>query len=610
MNRQERYRHYLSLCAELPEGQEPIYHQFAKVACGLHADDELIVRGLEHMRVRLDCGDFRVNILLRMLYLYPDTPLLGADAKAEIEDLLLDYDYWYGENVKFPGRQIIWTENHVMLFMTCEYLAAKLYPEKIFRFRGKQGAEIALEIYPKLVDWIDLKLRIGFSEWDSNCYTEENMLSLLNLYDFSGDNVLKQKAAALLDVMTFSLALNSYKGNYCASHGRTYTRMLIARRGAPTTLLEKLLWGREEVVQEDELLGLGSLALATSTYMPQPLIEKIALDDTLELEDREQQSFDAEDAPCLGKGYDSYEDMTLFWHNMAYTHVNVVEKMYEMCEKFGIMVNPAVYPEYRYVQACRKKDIVPEACRVSTYMSRVNIINRRTPDYHLSCAQDFRKGELGFQQHIWQATMADDATIFTSHPGTLGMEDGRPDFWAGNHFHPKALQYRDTVVCIYNIIQDCPLPYSHAFFPRERFDAVYDIGRWVFAKKGDGYAALFSQNGYRWTQEGRWAGEELVCQSRQNVWICQMGRKAEYGDFQLFISEVLRCEPQCIQLSVRYSSPHGEEIRCGWDEELTVNGKSVQTRGYKRFDNPLCQSEYMSGKYAIAYKGEKLEISL
>lgn len=245
MNRQERYCHYLSLCAELPEGQEPIYHQFAKVACGLHADDELIVRGLEHMRVRLDCGDFRVNILLRMLYLYPDTPLLGADAKAEIEDLLLDYDYWYGENVKFPGRQIIWTENHVMLFMTCEYLAAKLYPEKIFRFRGKQGAEIALEIYPKLVDWIDLKLRIGFSEWDSNCYTEENMLSLLNLYDFSGDNVLKQKAAALLDVMTFSLALNSYKGNYCASHGRTYTRMLIARRGAPTTLLEKLLWGRE-----------------------------------------------------------------------------------------------------------------------------------------------------------------------------------------------------------------------------------------------------------------------------------------------------------------------------------------------------------------------------
>ena len=49
MNRQERYCHYLSLCAELPEGQEPIYHQFAKVACGLHADDELIVRGLEHM---------------------------------------------------------------------------------------------------------------------------------------------------------------------------------------------------------------------------------------------------------------------------------------------------------------------------------------------------------------------------------------------------------------------------------------------------------------------------------------------------------------------------------------------------------------------------------
>lgn len=609
MTRQEKYQTYLKLCAQQPGPQEPIYHQFARVASGLQADESTILHGLEHMRVRLDCGDFRINILLRMLYRYPDTPLVSAQAKEEIEDLLLDYDYWYGENAKFPGRQIIWTENHVMLFMTCEYLSAKLYPDKVFRFRSKTGRDTMDMLHPKLTEWIDMKLRIGFSEWDSNCYMEENMLSLLNLYDFSDDETLKRKACALLDVMTFSLALNSYQGNFCGTHGRTYTRMLLSERGAPTTLLEKLLWGKRPITAQDELLGLGSLALATSDYVPQPLIEAIALDDTLVLEDRQQQSFDVEDAQFLGKSYDTYEDMTLFWHNMAYTHVNVVGKMYEMCEKFGIMVNPAVYPEYRYVQECKKNNVEPEPCRVSTYMSRVNLMNYKTPDYHLSCAQDFRKGELGFQQHIWQATLADDAIIFTSHPGTLGVEDGRPDFWAGNHFHPKALQYRDTIVCMYHITEDCPLPYSHAYFPREKFDAVYDVGNWVFAKKGDGYAALYSQNGYTWTKEGRWADKELVCHSKQNVWICQMGRKAEYGSFLRFVSDVLRCEPVCTTTSVCYPSPHGAKICCGWEAALTVDGQPIQTRGYKRFDNALCQSAYGSGIYEICYHGDTLRIS-
>lgn len=604
-----RCRRYLRLCANLPaEGQEPIYHQFARILCGEAGDDEAILRGLEHMRVRLDCGDFRINTLLRLFYLCPETPLLAPRTRAEIRDLLLDFDYWYGENVKFPGRQIIWTENHVMLFMTAEYLAARLYPDAMFRFRGKTGAETAPMLKPKLLRWINLKLRVGFCEWNSNCYTEENMLSLLNLYDFAGDDELREKARDLLDVMTLSLALNVFDGCSASSYGRTYTRMLVNRRGANTTLLHKLLWGRAEADPGDELLGLGSLALASSTYRPRPLIAAIARDDSLVLDIREQQSFDAEDAPALGGGYDTYEQMTLFWHNMAYTHVAVVEKMFEMCERFGIMVNPAVYPEYRYLLACREKGETPAPCRVSTYMSRVNIQSRRTPDYFLSCAQDFRKGELGFQQHIWQASLAQDAVVFTSHPGTLGVEDGRPDFWAGNHFHPRVLMHRDTVFCLYNITAPCPLPYSHAFFPRDRFDEIYEVRNWVFARKQDGYLALYSEHPCHWTREGRWAGSELVCPHPQNVWLCQMGRRAEDGGFMAFISKMLSCEPQIEGGRVTYHSPRGETLRCGWDEPLTADGAPVKTRDYPRFDTPLCQSEYGSGRYRIEYKGAAMTI--
>ena len=37
----------------------------------------------------------------------------------------------------------------------------------------------------------------------------------------------------------------------------------------------------------------------------------------------------------------------------------------------------------------------------------------KTPDYMLCSAQDWLPGELGYQQHIWQATLGPDAVVFS-----------------------------------------------------------------------------------------------------------------------------------------------------------------------------------------------------
>ena len=48
--------------------------------------------------------------------------------------------------------------------------------------------------------------------------------------------------------------------------------------------------------------------------------------------------------------------------------------------------------------------LVWDLCRNTR--EQVNITTYRTPDYMLSCAQDYRPGYGGDQQHIWQATLA------------------------------------------------------------------------------------------------------------------------------------------------------------------------------------------------------------
>lgn len=122
--------------------------------------------------------------------------------------------------------------------------------------------------------------------------------------------------------------------------------------------------------------------------------------------------------------------------------------------------------------------------------------------------------------------------------------------------------------------------------------------------------ALHSQNGFSWTTEGRWADSELVCPHRENTWICQMGRKTEYGDFEIFISEILRCDISFDGAGLCYHTPHGQWLRCGWDVPLTVDETIQEVRDYPRFDSPICQSEYGSGKYRICYGGEALVLSM
>ena len=612
MSKLESRQLYLKTCSEWPDTGvtkwNALGRELAKLTCGKKADDDILIGSLEHMYQRFDCGDFFVIMLLRMLYMYPDSELISEVAREEIKKLFLQYDYWYGENNIFPGRQIYWTENHVMLYFTCEYLVTKLYPDEVFRFRGKKGSEISKEIYPKIIDWIEMKLRVGFSEWDSRLYCEENLASLLAIYDFSNDETLERKAKALIDVMTFSIAVNSYDRCYCASQGRAYPDSIIDE----DKLLQCLMWDEfEEKHVAESLLKDPCVAFATSKYELNPLIKRIGNDKTLMIEDFEQQSFDVEDAPLFGRGYETDEDMELFWHNMAYAHKLVLDRMIEMNLKHSISVNGKMWDEYYYRKKCKRNNVVPRDPITHNYMGRVNKMVYKTPEYLLSCAQDFRKGERGYQQHIWQASLGDGAMVFTNHPGTLGIRDGRPDFWAGNDIMPKAVQYKDTVICMYDIEEECEIPYMHAYFPHEKFDEVCEIRNWIFARKADGYVALYSQNGYKWSTKEKWLHKEVLCTARKNVWICQMGRKEEYGDFTNFVAQIITdCIPECETLCVNYRNPRGEVLTMSWEKTIEVNGQEFPTRNYDRFNNTLCKSEYLSGEYQISYNGETVKISI
>ena len=116
---------------------------------------------------------------------------------------MLDFKYWMDE----PGSDAMcyWSENHQILFHTCEILAGQLYPERIFhQRRPERSAGTGRRASAWRCPGCASAPSGGFREWDSNCYFEEDVLALAHLADLAEDDQVREFAAIVLDKLFFT----------------------------------------------------------------------------------------------------------------------------------------------------------------------------------------------------------------------------------------------------------------------------------------------------------------------------------------------------------------------------------------------------------------------
>ena len=228
---------------------------------------------LDYIDARYDCADFALHGLLRLYCLFRNDPAIPISLMERIKKTLLHFKYWTDE----PGKSLMFTrsENHEMLFYSAEYLAGLLFPSESFPNSGQNGLFHALKGRLNAERWIREKGRYGFMEWHSNCYYEEDMLALLNLYDFGEENsYLRLLAGNLLDMICLIIATHSFKGVLATTHGRSYENMVIHPEYEAMNPINWLLYGMPEKMAER--FSIGAAALATGSYAPPPELEKIA----------------------------------------------------------------------------------------------------------------------------------------------------------------------------------------------------------------------------------------------------------------------------------------------------------------------------------------------
>jgi hypothetical protein len=231
----------------------------------------------------------------------------------------------------------------------------------------------------------------------------------------------------------------------------------------------------------------------------------------------------------------------------------------------------------------------------------------RTPDYMMSAVQDHRKGEYESSSHVAQVTLGNKTCIFWSCPQTCGEGSGlRPDYWSGSTALPRVIQERNVMALTWRLPAQAWM--SHCFFEPEHFDEVRFDGNWVFGRIGAGYVGIYSQNGLSVGDSGQYAGRELVCTARENTWLVECGREADWSSFDAFVDALSVAAIEVKDGAIAYASPSIGRFVTGWEVAPTVNGEPIKLKGYPLVDSPWAYSAFGSGELTIRYEGREHEI--
>lgn len=574
-----------------------------------------IQQAIDYLWTRRDCGDFGLAPLLRILYRYRRSRMLPPEIYEAIEKAALGYIYWFEE----PGEEnmCFCTENHQIIHHANELLAAQLFPQAVFTNNGQPASWHRTFATERIKLWLDWRFRLGFSEWNSNCYYDEDLLALANLIDYAEDAEIRRMATLVTHIALLHIALNSFRGTFGSTHGRTYSRFTLNPHVESTSPLGYLFWG---IGSLEYTQSFSATLLATSSYHIPPVIQAIARDLPPELENRERHSLNVEDAPAHGIYPEKPEHIGFFWGAQVFDHRQVVATSLALCPPKHNMY-PRIRQATDHYAECERCGAPYDPDPDYTAMTQVDIYTYRTPDYMLSCAQDYRKAKPGFQQHIWQATLAGQAVVYTTHPGAADVGKSRPDYWHGNGLMPRAAAYRNVLVCLYRFDPaQAALGYTHAFFPRHAFDEWVERDGWVFGRKGDGYVALRAQGPMRWAEPGedvnalRQVGEaegwqpqpyELIADGGESAWLCELGNPAGHGSFEQFVARIAAAQVTGDVAALRYESPSLGAVEFGWEGNLRVAWKAIQLHDYPRLDNPYAHVEFDANEYRVECGGER-----
>lgn len=243
-------------------GEENINRAVALLHQGrdIHTAEAIIRKQMQGINARYDCSDFFLVYFPWIWKRFQE--VLSPELLDEMAACMRDFRYWMDE----PGDDVMWfySENHALMFHTCQLLAGELFPEQVFTNSGMTGIEMQAKAKTLLKVWFESYFATGLTEWNSSAYLPVNALGLGNIYLQSSDGELRGLARKALDELFRVIAISGKDGYLACSAGRIYIKEMLGNYINATTAMSYVGYGAGNLNQSAK----GVLSLCLSDYAP------------------------------------------------------------------------------------------------------------------------------------------------------------------------------------------------------------------------------------------------------------------------------------------------------------------------------------------------------
>lgn len=577
-------------------------------------DYDTIEHTCQYLDARYDCSDFRMQTMIRLLYLYSDQ--IRDEVVMRMRGSLLDSKFFMDQ----PGEDslCLWSENHLLLFAAAEYLTGQLYTEEVFSndgLTGKDHMEIAKE---RILIWLDQRFRFGFIEWYSNTYYEEDIAPLSNLIDFCHDETMVDQAKMVMDLLLFDLASQSHQGSFTSTSGRQYEAGKKSGHNSALINVSNKIWGYTYKVEKK---GLDQNFIYIKNYEVPAVIKRIGED----LEPRiikASSGLNVDEMVELYPNGQALDRIMMQWAMESFTNEEVITDTMHYIHRNKMLSNEFLN-DFKLIDlaALKYSGALPLISRTLRPMTngvaiqRANTYTYRTRDFMLATAQNYHPGGFGDQQHIWSATLPDGVCVCTTHPARPFTDDGAlsasPGYWVGNGRNPHGAQDEAVNLCIYDIekrkgLLEKDLVFeTHAYFPAKEMDELVVLDRQLIARKGQAFISLRGKNKLRY-KDG--LQEDLVQKGQLTYWITELSSSTDES-FDVFMDRVKKQEVLFDAGSKTLNYYGKKRFSLTYQGTFSVDGDVVDT-DYNRFDSSYSQTERMPETITISHSGEWLELDM
>jgi len=563
---------------------------------------------LKFITTEYDCSDFRLVNVIRILYEYGDK--IPAENLSKIEDVLFNFRYWWDE----PGENSMcyWSENHQILFASAEYLIGQKYPEIVFHNSGLTGKQHMEKARKRILDWLEMRWKYGFIEYNSGVYYKEDIGAIINIIDFVHDEEIVKKTKIIFDLLFFDVAMQNNKNYFVTVSGRAYEGNRKGGSGATLGGLTNYFWGDGKQIGPGLMYGM----MTTKKYELPPVIKNIALDSS-NVVIKQNNGLNLSELKTEGYFGTDNRSMMMQWGMESFTNPEVVRNSLQHMRNCNMFSNEFIGDfkmldfnllKWLHLEPVLVRLINPQSNGVA--IQKGYTYTYKTKDYSLYSVQNHHPGDYADQQHVSGMNIGNSFSIFHTHPAIeADKKKQSPNYWVGYGHFPHVAQDKNVSLAIYNIPREkglmevALLDYTHAYFPKELFDTVLISENYAMGKKGDTYCAFITANSLAFREN---TNDDLIQPGKQTFWITEAGSLSEDGSFDAFCKRIqqnqINFNPKTLELT--YNS-NGKNYELKFGGEFVLDGKPVNT-SYSRFDSPYCKAEKKDKTILVEYNGKSL----